>query len=154
MAKRRERARHPHPRRRLLQEERPPLGSSGRQHGGRLRHLLAHHGAREEAARVAELSLSNRAVLITGPAKGMGAGITRAVAAAGADVALLGRDLAPIEALADEVRGLGRTAIVIKADVIDDDEMANALSVAAAAFGERLWGAVAVAGVAGPSGRK
>ena len=61
---------------------------------------------------MAELSLKDRAVLITGPAKGMGRAITLAVAEAGGDVALLGRDLAPIEAVAREARARGVTALV------------------------------------------
>ena len=69
---------------------------------------------------MAELSLAGRAVVLTGPAKGMGRGITLALAKAGADVALVGRDLAPIEAVASQVCALGRTAIVVGADVTDD----------------------------------
>jgi NAD(P)-dependent dehydrogenase (short-subunit alcohol dehydrogenase family) len=103
---------------------------------------------------MAELSLKDRAVLITGPAKGMGRTITLAVAEAGADVALLGRDLAPIEAVAGEVRTLGRSALVIQADVTEDAEMERAVAEAADRLGEKLWGAVAVAGVSGPSARK
>ena len=103
---------------------------------------------------MAELSLRDRAVVITGAAKGMGRAITLAVAGAGADVALVGRDLAPIEAVAGEVRALGRTALVIQADVREDAEMEDAVAAAAHRFGEQLWGAVVVAGVAGPSGRK
>jgi NAD(P)-dependent dehydrogenase (short-subunit alcohol dehydrogenase family) len=103
---------------------------------------------------VAELSLRDRAVLVTGPAKGMGRAITLAIAEAGGDVALLGRDRAPIEALACEVRAAGRVALVIETDVTSDADMEQAVAAAVGEFGERLWGAVAVAGVAGPSGRK
>lgn len=103
---------------------------------------------------MAQLSLAGRAVLVTGPAKGMGRAITLAIAEAGADVALIGRDTAPIEAVAGEVCALGRVAIVHKADVTSDDAMAKAVTAAADEFGKRLWGGVAVAGVAGPSGRK
>jgi NAD(P)-dependent dehydrogenase (short-subunit alcohol dehydrogenase family) len=103
---------------------------------------------------MAELSLADRAVAITGPAKGMGRAITLAAAAAGADVALIGRDLAPIEAVAEEVRRRGRAALVVRTDVTRDADMAAAVAAAAARFGGRLHGAVAVAGVAGPSGRK
>jgi NAD(P)-dependent dehydrogenase (short-subunit alcohol dehydrogenase family) len=102
---------------------------------------------------VAELSLKDRAVLITGPAKGMGRAITLAVAEAGGDVALLGRDLAPIEAVAREARARGVTALVFQADVTSDTDIEQAVAAAADRLGERLWGAVAVAGVAGPSGR-
>ena len=89
---------------------------------------------------MADLTLSDRAVVITGPAKGMGRALTLAIAEAGADVALLGRDLAPIEAVAGEVCALGRVAIVLEADVTDDDEMAKAVATAADEFGERSVG--------------
>jgi NAD(P)-dependent dehydrogenase (short-subunit alcohol dehydrogenase family) len=103
---------------------------------------------------MAKLSLEGRAVIVTGPAKGMGRRITLALAEAGADVALLGRDVAAIAPVAAEVRALGRTAVVEKVDVADDGEMESGIEAAAAAFDDRLSGAVAVAGVAGPSGRK
>lgn len=103
---------------------------------------------------MAELSLADRAVVITGPAKGMGRAITLAAAGAGADVALVGRDVTPMQAVAAEVCALGRAAIVLQADVSREDEIARAVATAADEFGKRLWGAVAVAGVAGPSGKK
>ena len=60
-----------------------------------------------------KLSLENRIVVITGPAKGMGAAITHAFAAEGAKLALLGRDTAAIAPVADQVKAGGGQAIVI-----------------------------------------
>lgn len=103
---------------------------------------------------MASLSLTGRAVLVTGPAKGMGRRITLDIAEAGGDLLLAGRDVEAIEPVAEEVRKLGRTAIVVRTDVTDEETVAKAASVATDTFGDRFWGAVAVAGVTGPSGQK
>lgn len=99
------------------------------------------------------LSLNERAVLVTGPAKGMGGAITRAIAAAGGDLVLIGRDLAPIEAIAEEMRALGRTVLVQRADITSETDVQAAVAAAAECFGGRLYGAVNVAGVTGPTGK-
>jgi len=98
------------------------------------------------------LPLAGKAILVTGPAKGMGGAITRAIAAAGGDLVLLGRDMMAIEAIADEVRALGRIVLAVSADVTKDEEVAAAVAKADAAF-PSLWGAVNVAGTTGPSGK-
>jgi NADP-dependent 3-hydroxy acid dehydrogenase YdfG len=66
-----------------------------------------------------KLSLENRVVVITGPAKGMGAAITRAFAREGSKLALLGRDTSAIEPIANEVKSSGGSAIVIACDLTD-----------------------------------
>ena len=48
--------------------------------------------------------LSDRTAFVTGPAKGMGEAVSLTLAQEGADLALVGRDLPPIEAVADKVR--------------------------------------------------
>ena len=65
-----------------------------------------------------DLKLAGRVAVITGPAKGMGAAITRAFAAEGSRLALIGRDIAAIEMLAEEVRGTG-APIVLPCDLTD-----------------------------------
>ena len=100
------------------------------------------------------LSLEGHAILVTGPAKGMGGDITRAIAAAGADLVLIGRDIGPIEAVAAEVRAMGRQALAIPTDITQEEDVLAAARAASEAFGPRLYGAVNVAGVSGPSGRK
>ena len=50
------------------------------------------------------MDLRDRVGIVTGPAKGMGAAITRALAQDGANLLLAGRDTAAIEPLAAEVR--------------------------------------------------
>ena len=100
------------------------------------------------------LPLLGRAVLVTGPAKGMGWAIALAIAEAGGDLVLVGRDLAAIAPLAAAVQALGRRALVQGCDVTDEAQVEAAIAAAAAAFGDALQGAVTVAGVTGPSGRK
>ena len=53
--------------------------------------------------------------MITGPAKGMGAAITKAFASEGSKLALVGRDIAAVEPVAKEARELGAEAIVCPA---------------------------------------
>jgi 3-oxoacyl-[acyl-carrier protein] reductase len=50
-----------------------------------------------------DFNLAGRVAVITGPAKGMGAAITKAFAAEGSRLALLGRDTAAIEPVTQEV---------------------------------------------------
>src|SRR5579863_7043773 len=65
------------------------------------------------------MDLSGRIAIVTGPGKGMGPAIVETLAREGADLMLCGRDLAPIEAVAETVRRLGRRAEVARCDVTD-----------------------------------
>jgi NAD(P)-dependent dehydrogenase (short-subunit alcohol dehydrogenase family) len=100
-----------------------------------------------------KLSLENRVVLITGPAKGMGAAITRAFAAEGCKLALLGRDTAAIAPVADEVKATGHEAVVIPCDLTDAKQCDAAIEAAKDAFGGRIDILVNVAGGSGPIGK-
>jgi NAD(P)-dependent dehydrogenase (short-subunit alcohol dehydrogenase family) len=101
-----------------------------------------------------KLSLENRVVLITGPAKGMGAAITRAFAAEGCKLALLGRDTAAIAPLADAVTKAGsHSAVVIPCDLTDAKQCDAAVEAAKDAFGGRIDILVNVAGGSGPIGK-
>ena len=99
-----------------------------------------------------DLKLGGRAVLIIGPAKGMGAAITLAFAREGARLALAGRDLAAIEPEADEARALGAEAIVLACDLTSTESCDAAVGAAEAAFG-RVDVLVNVAGGSGPIGK-
>jgi len=74
--------------------------------------------------------LQNRRVLVTGGSSGIGAATARAVAAAGARVAVLGRDRARTAAVASETDG-----VPVLADVTDLDGVAAAVDGAADALG-------------------
>ena len=65
--------------------------------------------------------LTGRTALITGASRGIGAAITLALARAGADVAINSRGQEALDALAGQVRALGRRALVLPADVTDPD---------------------------------
>ncbi|MCZ8375565.1 MAG: SDR family NAD(P)-dependent oxidoreductase [Beijerinckiaceae bacterium] len=100
-----------------------------------------------------DLKLKDRVVVITGPAKGMGAAITRAFAAEGSRLALLGRDVAAIEPVAAEVRAGGAEAIVIACDITRGEACNAAVAETKAAFGGRVDVLVNVAGGSGPIGK-
>lgn len=99
-------------------------------------------------------TLENKAVLVTGPAKGMGGAITRAIAMAGGDLVLVGRDMDAIGPIAEEMSALGRDVLAVPADITDEQATRTAVDLAVTQFGDRLYGAVNVAGVAGPVGKK
>lgn len=99
------------------------------------------------------MDLEDKTAIITGPAKGMGAAVTRLLAAEGANLVLTGRDLAPIEEVAEEVRVLGRTAHVIGCDVTDAEAVTAMIDGAKTALGGRIDILVNVAGGTGPLGK-
>jgi len=98
------------------------------------------------------MDLADRIAFVTGPAKGMGAAISRALAGAGADLALAGRDVAAIEPLAGELRATGRRVVVLACDVTDESSVAGAVAAAEGEFG-RIDILVNVAGGTGPLGK-
>ena len=66
-----------------------------------------------------DFGLPGRTALVTGAAGGIGRGCALALAAAGADVALMGRRAGALEEVAAEVRSLGRDASCLSCDVTD-----------------------------------
>jgi len=89
---------------------------------------------------------------VTGAAKGMGRAVSLALAREGASLALAGRDMAPVEAVAEEVRGDGGKALSLRCDVTDEAEVNAAVGAAITRFG-RIDVLVNVAGGRGPIGK-
>jgi len=99
-----------------------------------------------------DLKLAGRVAVITGPAKGMGAAITRAFAAEGSRLALLGRDTGAIETVAAELRAVGAEATVVACDLTDARQCDHAAEATKRAYG-RIDILVNVAGGSGPIGK-
>ncbi len=90
--------------------------------------------------RVAPRDLTGQRVLLTGASSGVGAAAAVAFARAGADVALLARNADGLERVAFRVRQHGRRALVLPADLADQDAVS-----AAVARVEQEWGGLDVA---------
>src|ERR1700722_16471722 len=63
--------------------------------------------------------LSGRIALVTGASRGLGQYFARALARAGADIALTSRDKRSLSAFAEEIHALGRRTFSVDLDVQD-----------------------------------
>ena len=66
-----------------------------------------------------KFKLDGEVAVVTGAGKGIGRAVALALAEAGADVALAARTVSDLEAVAQEIRALGRRAITVATDVTD-----------------------------------
>jgi NAD(P)-dependent dehydrogenase (short-subunit alcohol dehydrogenase family) len=82
-----------------------------------------------------EFGLQGRVALVTGAARGLGRAISRALAHAGADVALGLRDVRTGQDLTGEVEGMGRAALAVQMDVTSLEEITRAVEQVVARFG-------------------
>ena len=81
-------------------------------------------------------SLTGKVALVTGSSRGIGADTIRYFAEAGADVVINFRNKAPrAEKLANEVRALGRRALVVGADLTDPASVAEMFAAVQNEFG-------------------
>ena len=64
-----------------------------------------------------KFSLSGKTALIIGASRGLGQGMARALAEAGADVALVARTVSSLEEFAEEIKGLHRKCLILPSDV-------------------------------------
>lgn len=80
-------------------------------------------------------ALQGKSIIVTGASSGFGEAIAIACAAADANVSLVARRKAALEAVAEAARAQGGQALVCPADVSDDAQIHTALNQARAAFG-------------------
>ncbi|WP_333673013.1 SDR family oxidoreductase [Elioraea tepidiphila] len=81
------------------------------------------------------VSLAGRVVLVTGSSQGVGEGIARAAAEAGASVCITGRNETRAEAVAASLRNAGTRAHAVAADLADPDACRRLVAEAEAALG-------------------
>jgi 7-alpha-hydroxysteroid dehydrogenase len=79
--------------------------------------------------------LTDRAAIVTGAGRGIGAATAVALAEAGADVLVSARTTAQLDDVAARIEAAGRRAEVVTADLSDLDAMAGLAGAAKAAFG-------------------
>lgn len=94
-------------------------------------------------------SLEGRTAVVTGGNGGIGLGIARGLAKAGADIAVWGRNAEKNGTAVDELRSLGVTAESFVVDVADEEAVAGATTATVECFG----GIDVVVANAGVSGR-
>ena len=81
------------------------------------------------------LRADDKVVVVTGGSKGLGRAMALGFAEAGADVVVASRKLAPCEAVAEEVRALGRRALALSCHVGDWDQCGQLVDATVAEFG-------------------
>jgi 3-oxoacyl-[acyl-carrier protein] reductase len=74
------------------------------------------------------IRLDGRVAIVTGASQGIGRDCALALAEHGADVALLARTREKLEAVAEELRQLGRRALALPTDVTEADQVNTAIA--------------------------
>ena len=92
------------------------------------------------------LHLTDRVILVSGGAKGIGAAIARVLAAEGAVPVVIGRNAADNERLVADIARAGGTALAVTAELTRTDECQRAVDEARVKFG-RIDGLVNNAGI-------
>jgi len=82
-----------------------------------------------------EIDLKGRTAVITGASRGLGEAMAKAMAGAGAQIALVARDRTRLDQVRDDIEARGGTAAVFVADVTREDEVAKLAEAIGARFG-------------------
>jgi NADP-dependent 3-hydroxy acid dehydrogenase YdfG len=80
--------------------------------------------------------LQGKSALVTGASSGFGQAIAQTFAAAGAQVALVGRDAARLQETADQIKAQGGRVLICAADIADEAQILNAVAQARTEFGQ------------------
>ena len=82
-----------------------------------------------------QFRLDGKVAVITGAGKGIGAGIARAFAEAGADIVLAARTPSDLQQVAEDIIAMGRRALVVPTDVLDFAQLQQLVDASMADFG-------------------
>jgi len=83
-----------------------------------------------------KIDLTGRTAVLVGASGGLGEAMARALGAAGAQLALVGRNAAKLEALKAEIEGLGATAAIFTAEMTEEEDAARLKEEVVARFGD------------------
>lgn len=101
--------------------------------------MTTHEDAPADPARpgvLARFDLTGRIAVVTGATRGLGRAFARALAEAGADVVIVGRDAAAAAEVATELAGVGRRTHTVLADVTRRADVERILAEAVGTFGQ------------------
>jgi 7-alpha-hydroxysteroid dehydrogenase len=84
---------------------------------------------------IEEFKLDDQVAIVTGAGRGIGASIARTYAEAGAHVVLASRTKLQLEAVAEEITGMGRRALVVPCDVNENEAVEAIVEQTMAEFG-------------------
>jgi gluconate 5-dehydrogenase len=79
--------------------------------------------------------LSGKKAIVTGASSGLGVQFAKALAAQGADVAIVARRLEKLEEVKAEIEALGVSCLAVKCDVLNTEDIVNAVAEVKSAFG-------------------
>jgi len=83
-----------------------------------------------------KFSLRGKTAVVIGASRGLGQGMARALAEAGADLALVARTVSSIDELAEEVKGLNRKCLPLPKDISKPSEIESVVNRVIEAFGK------------------